>query len=182
MTHPVLAMPRLRFGLLSRRLVLAGLAGLAAAPAGAGEADLLRGVEGDHPAGYYRRAADLFREGRRDEAVFVFYLGQLRYRTHLAARPDLPRDRDAALFASLSEVVGRPVNEYAFGDIPALDRTLKAVMAYDAAHPDTFTPPAHYPQATRSIREGLELFRQKLVTEADQIRAMRTRNGLPNRN
>lgn len=174
MTRPVHAM--------SRRLILAGLAALAASPASAREAELLRGVEGDHPAGYYRRAADLLREGRRDEAVFVFYLGQLRYRTHLAARPDLPRDRDAALFASLSEVVGRPVNEYAFGDIPALDRALKAVIAYDAAHPDGFTPPDRYPQATRSIRDGLEQFRRKLIAEADQIRAMRTRNGLPNRN
>lgn len=167
---------------MSRRLILAALAALAAGPASAQQSELLRGVEGDHPAGYYRRAADLLREGRRDEAVFVFYLGQLRFRTHLAARPELPRDRDAALFASLSEVVGRPVNEYAFGDIPALDRTLKAVMAYDAANPDAFTPPASYPQATRSIRIGLEQFRQKIVAEADQIRAARIRNGLANRN
>lgn len=174
MTRPIHAM--------SRRLLLAGLVALAAGPVRAQRAELLRGVEGDHPAGYYRRAADLLREGRRDEAVFVFYLGQLRYRTHLAARPELPRDRDAALFASLSEVVGRPVNEHAFGDIPALDRTLKAVIAYDEAHPDAFTPPARYPQATRSIREGLEQFRRTLVTEADRIRAARVRNGLANRN
>jgi hypothetical protein len=167
---------------LSRRSVLAfAAAALASSAVAADEARLLAGLEGDHPAGYYRRAADLFRAGRRDEAVFVFYLGQLRYRTHLAARPELPRDRDAAAFASLSEVVGRPVNEYAFGDIPALDRTLRAVMAYDAAHPDAFTPPDRYPQASRSVREGMERFRQKIVAERDSIRAQRVANGLANR-
>ncbi|MCZ8320324.1 MAG: hypothetical protein O9296_01900 [Novosphingobium sp.] len=62
----------------SRRLILAALAFAAAGPAlASGEAALLQGVEGDHPAGYYRRAADLMRAGRRDEAVFVFYLGQI---------------------------------------------------------------------------------------------------------
>ena len=74
----------------SRRLILDALVLAGASPVlASGEAALLQGVEGDHPAGYYRRAADLMRAGRRDEAVFVFYLGQLRYRTHLAARPDL---------------------------------------------------------------------------------------------
>lgn len=162
--------------------MIAVLAALPAGAAAAQDASTLRGVEGDHPAGYYRRAADLFRAGKRDEAVFIFYLGQLRYRTHLTARPELPRDRDAAAFASLSEVVGRPINEYAFGDLPALDRTLKAVMAYDAARPDAFTPPDRYPQATRTIRTGMEAFRQKLVADAEQIRAARLRNGLTNRN
>ena len=84
---------------LSRRSALTLLVAALVSPAAADEARLLRGLEGDHPACYYRRAADLFRAGQRDEAVFVFYLGQLRYRTHLAARPDLPRDRDAAAFA-----------------------------------------------------------------------------------
>ena len=167
---------------LSRRSALALLAVALASPAAADEARLLRGLEGDHPAGYYRRAADLFRAGQRDEAVFVFYLGQLRYRTHLAARPDLPRDRDAAAFASLSEVVGRPVNEYAFGDIPALERTLKAVLAYDAAHPDAFTPPDRYPQASRSVREGMERFRAQIIATQESIRAQRVANGLTNRN
>lgn len=170
----------------SRRSLLAALAATplgAAIPAfAAGEAALLQGVEGDHPAGYYRRAADLMRAGRRDEAVFVFYLGQLRYRTHLAARPDLPRDRDPALFASLSEVVGRPVNEYAFGDIPALDRTLKAVMAYDAANPDRFTSPTEFPQASRTVRTGMEQFRAQIVAQRETIRTQRQANGLPNRN
>src|SRR3954470_23971828 len=49
-------------------------------------AQLEAGIEAKHPASYIMLAAKLFQAGRRDDAVFWFYLGQLRYRTHLAAR------------------------------------------------------------------------------------------------
>jgi len=139
-------------------------------------------LAGLHPAEYYRRAAALFSGGKKDDAVFVFYLGQLRYRAHLAARRDLRPDGDPALFASLSEVVGRPLNEYAFGDIPALVRTLDAVLDYDRANPDRFTPPANFPQAYAGVRDGLAAMRTQMLADADKIRATRRSNGLENRN
>jgi hypothetical protein len=126
-------------------------------------------------------AAQMIAGAAKDDAVFVFYLGQLRYRVHLAARPELPPDRDRALFASLSEVVGRPVNEYAFGDIPALARTIDAVLAWDTAHPDPFTPPDRFRTAYASVRRGLQEMRATIMRDADKIRAQRTTNGLANR-
>jgi hypothetical protein len=107
-------------------------------------------LAGQHPAEYYRQAAKLFSTtSRKDDAVFVFYLGQLRYRAHLQARRDLKPDGDPALFGSLSEVVGRPLNEYAFGDLARLADVIDAVLAYDAANPDRFTPPAQFPNCVR---------------------------------
>src|SRR5262249_57333521 len=120
-------------------------------------------LAGQHPGEYYRRAAQLLGAGRKDDAVFIFYLGQLRYRAHLSARRDLKPDGDPALFASLSEVVGRPVNEYAFGDIPALARTIEAVLAYDRANPDRFTPPSNFAQAYIGVREGLAAMRERML-------------------
>ncbi len=158
-----------------------GIGPLRAQPA-AGIPRDVSALAGQHPAEYYRRAAALFKDGRQDDAVFVFYLGQLRYRTHLKARPALKRDGDPALFASLSEVVGRPLNEYAFGDIPALARTIEAVLAYDAANPDGFTPPMQFHEAHAAVREGLSGLRRQILAEQDQIRAQRARNGLVNRN
>ena len=139
-------------------------------------------LAGQHPAEYYRRAAQLFGSGKKDDAVFIFYLGQLRYRAHLSARRDLKPDGDPALFASLSEVVGRPVNEYAFGDIPALARTIDAVLAYDSANPDGFTPPATFPQAHAGVRDGLTAMRTQMLADQDKIRTTRQGNGLENRN
>ena len=113
--------------------------------------------------------------------MFVFYLGQLRFRTHLMARPDLKPDGDPALFASLSEVIGRPLNEYAFGDIPALARTIDAVLAYDLGNPDPFTPLAQFPAAHVSVREALVSMKASILAAAENIRTQRRANGLENR-
>lgn len=140
-----------------------------------------RALHGQHPAAYYAEAGRLMQAGERDAAVFIFYLGQLHFRTHLAARPDLRRDGDPAAFAALSESIGRPVNEYAFGDMPALVRTLDAVIAYDRANPDPFTDPATFPEAARRTREGMAQYRANLAGRFDEIRRLRAANGLENR-
>lgn len=138
-------------------------------------------LNGQHPAAYYEAAAELFRAGQPDDATFLFYLGQLRYRIHLTARPNNPVDGDRALFASLNDSFGRPINEWAFGDIPALLRTIDAVLAYDARAPDRFTPPATFPGPTRNIRAGLSSMRDDVARRAAEIRRERASNGLPNR-
>jgi hypothetical protein len=94
-----------------------------------------RGIEGQHPAVYYVLAQKLFASGQKDEAVFWFYAGQLRYRFHLRATPGRDPSGDPALFASLSEVIGRPINEYAFGDLDALRATLPACCAGTSSRP-----------------------------------------------
>ena len=153
---------------------------LAQTPSQTAEARLL---SGQHPAGYYKRAIVVFQTGRKEDGVFLFYLGQLRYRTHLAARGrELKPDADPALFASLSEVVGRPVNEWAFGDLAQLGLIIDGVLAYDEAYPDTFTSPMQYPQPHASIRAGLARMKAQVLAGADDIRAQRRKNGLENRN
>jgi hypothetical protein len=73
---------------MDRRIVLGILTALVAAPAFAQQSreQVASGLNGQNPAAYYQSAMALFRAGRRDDATFIFYLGQLRYRTHLAAR------------------------------------------------------------------------------------------------
>lgn len=53
--------------------------------------------------------------GRKDDAVFFFYLGQLRYRAYLLSDPK----RDRSLFDAMMSAMGPPINQYAFGDIKA---------------------------------------------------------------
>jgi hypothetical protein len=169
--------------MMDRRLVLGAMAALAATPAFAQQSreQVAAGLNGQNPAAYYQSAMTLFRAGQRDDATFIFYLGQLRYRTHLRARPDLKPDGDPALFGSLSEVVGRPINEWAFGDMPAALRTLDAVLAYDARDPDRFTPPGQFKAAHDSTREGMRGFRRQMEAQAQDIKRQRAANGLENR-
>jgi hypothetical protein len=139
------------------------------------------GIEKRHPAALYILAGKLFEAGARDEAVFWFYAGQLRYRFHLAANPDLPPSGDPALFASFSQVLGQPINEYAFGDLAALVGTIDKVMAWDERTDNEFTSKTAQAAAWGEIREGLGKMREYVVANGDEIRAQRKQNGLENR-
>jgi len=143
---------------------------------------LKKGIENQHPATYYILAQKLFESGKKDEAVFWFYVGQLRYRFHLLANPNLEPSGDPALFASFSEVIGRPINEYAFGDLKALDATLEKVLAWDEATGNGFTSTKAHKAEWVKTREGLKGLRQQVMDNGNSIRAQRKANGLPNRN
>lgn len=173
--------------------VAASLLLLAASPARAEEnyleaaakktpEQLMKGIENEHPAAYYVLAMKLFGGDRKDEAIFWFYAGQLRYRFHIAARPDLDPSGDPALLASLSETIGRPINEYAFGDLEVLDATLEKVKVWDAETPNGFTSKTTYAQQWKATRDGMEQLIVYIRANGDKIREQRKANGLENRN
>ncbi len=139
------------------------------------------GITGKHPATYYQLAASLMSAGRQDEAVFWFYAGQLRYRVHLSCIDAEKQKDEAPLFGALSESVGRPINEYAFGDPPALAATLQKVLDWDAEAENGFTSKTDCAAVLEANRKGLADVRQSVIDGADMIRAERTKNGLPNR-
>jgi hypothetical protein len=143
---------------------------------------LRNGIENQHPSYFYFLAWKLFASGKKDEAVFWFYAGQLRYRVYLLANKDkLKPSGDPALFASLSEEIGRPLNEYAFGDIPQLAKTINAVLAWDQSHANPLTPRDKYRSEYDQVVAGLIHMRDEVMQKADSIRKTRAANGLENR-
>jgi hypothetical protein len=144
---------------------------------------LKNGIENQHPTAFYILAQKLFIAGQKDDAVFWFYAGQLRYRVYLLVnKHSLDPSGDPALFASLSEDVGRSINEYAFGDIPQLAKTIDAVIAWDQSHANPLTPRDKYKSQYDQIVAGLTQMRDQVLKQADSIRKTRTANGLQNRN
>ncbi len=143
---------------------------------------LMTGIENAHPATYYALALKLFAGEKKDDAVFWFYAGQLRYRFHLASHPELDPSGDPAVFASLAETVGRPINEYAFGDLRTLDATLGKVRGWDEKTPNGFTSKTRYAAAWKTTRDGMESLVKYMRENGEQIRAQRRASGLENRN
>lgn len=123
------------------------------------------------------RAAPLMQAGRRDEATFWFYAGQLRWRSRLNASPTPDLTGEPALFSSLFETLGPPVNGWAFGDIPKLQRTIDNVLLWDVRYPDPSLDPAVH----KRMRAGLTALRSQIGREADMIRVERASRGLENR-
>jgi len=135
----------------------------------------------EHPASYYLYAMRLFGEGRKEDAVFWFYAGQLRYRFHLAANPQLPRDGDPAVMSALNAQVGEVINGWAGGDPVAWAKQIDRALAWDDKTPNGFTSKQKHAQPWREIRSGLEAMKATIVRDADKIREQRTKAGLPNR-
>jgi hypothetical protein len=134
-------------------------------------------VPNAHPSGYYVLASRLYDRGDEDEAVFWFYAGQLRYRTHLACNPDLPPDGDPALFSALSEVIGSEINFYAFGDLDMLLDTIDAVIEWDRSTPNGYAPDANCSAARSGILSGLNELKAYIAENTNDIRAQRLSSG-----
>ena len=65
-----------------------------------------------HPAQYFDEMANYLNEEKFNEAAFLFYLGRMRYKYYNSANPKYQASNDGALLASLSMVLGEPINLY----------------------------------------------------------------------
>ena len=125
----------------------------------------------------------LFQLGERDEAVFWFYAGQLRLRYYLGIYKGDPTA--AGVLDAVVETFGPPINQYAFGDIPKLARTIDDVLVWDDKTPNHVHPPlaqalpeAEWPRVREKIRNGMLELKQMMLDQADEIRAQRRQNNL----
>jgi hypothetical protein len=132
----------------------------------------------EHPSEYYKYAAYLWKGGKKDEALFWFYAGQLRYRFHLKANPDLDKSGDPALFASLQEMLGKPINMYAGSDAENWVRKIDDVLAWDAEKPNGFTSKEEHREEWEKVRKGLADFKEYINTHQDELKNQREQNGV----
>jgi soluble cytochrome b562 len=144
-------------------------------------AELERMMPDEHPYGYFILAARTFAEGEKQEAVRWLYVGQIRWRFHIAANPNLPPDGDPALLASMMEVVARPINEWAGGDVDQWIASMQAALDWDAATPNGFTSKSEHSAEHETVRSGLGGLIASIDEQRTQIPRRRSENGLENR-
>lgn len=133
-----------------------------------------------HPAAYYLYASRIFNEGRKDDAVVWYYVGELRYRFLMEAQPSKQRE-ESTVFNSMHSMVGGMINQYAAGDLNRWIGQIDEALAWDAANPNGFTSKIAYPAAYRSSREGGEKLKAAIRSDPEKIRAMRAQRGLETR-
>ena len=120
-----------------------------------------------HPLVEYETTMALLEKQEFDEAVYCFYRGQLRYRIHLSARPDLDPSADPALFGSMNGFLGAIVNGQAQNDLPSLVKTIDDVLEWHESSNDLFTPKEQFPEAHKEQREGLMRLREQFAENED---------------
>lgn len=89
------------------------------------------------PPVLYEAASALFADGRKDESMFWFYLGQLRARSDANKRKDASGQR---MVSGFNERHGSRINRHAFKDLNKLRKVVGDVVAWDRTHQRTYDP------------------------------------------
>lgn len=117
---------------IDTRLTTATIKSLQAAKPGKDRNALIATIAGAPenyaPPLFYLLSSVLLQEGRSDEAMFWFYAGQLRCRIDANICADVSA-RNAV--PTLNQMYGKPINQYAFQDIPKLKQTVEKVLAWE---------------------------------------------------
>lgn len=124
---------------------------------------LTKDVERMHPVAMFFLAKRLNDAGRNDEALFWFYEGQLRWRSHIRKNKDV---MEQAVFDRLFSDIGPDINRYGGRHIPIWLKTIDDALAWDAQHPDDFTPAGPEKDVTR---KGLVDLKSMIVNRRDEF-------------
>ncbi|WP_156812114.1 hypothetical protein [Idiomarina xiamenensis] len=146
--------------------------------------ELQNSLTDSHPSAYFELASRLFAQGseaQKQAAVRWFYIGQIRYRAYLKANPDFEPSADPALFSSLMEVVGRPLNGYIGADVDAWVTIIDQAITWHQQHPDNFMGKQQHQATYNEVVDGLQSMRDDLAASKAQIEQQREANGLENR-
>jgi hypothetical protein len=117
------------------------------------------------PPVLYALSRVLFDNGRKDEAMFWFYAGQLRARFDANRCADISA-REAA--AVLNREYGPSINRYAFKDIAKLEGLIPRVVEWDRKTPHSYDHRWINLHGMGSILSGFEPGRQALSLPKDQ--------------
>lgn len=138
-------------------------------------------LEESHPVTYYLYAQRLFEKNDKNAAVMWFYVGQLRFKFHLLANPNLPADGEPATMGALNETLGRAINEWAGGSPKDWSASIDKALAWDNVHANAFTSKKQHAKDLEELRAGLAGLSQYIIANTDNIRANRAQAGLENR-
>lgn len=106
-----------------------------------------------NPSVLYALSDALFKKGRKDEAMFWFYAGQLRARSDANKSLDKSAGQGVRV---LNQTYGMQINQYAFTNIANLESTIDKVVAWDKRTPRSYDP--------RWIAlHGMDAFTKKVV-------------------
>lgn len=131
-----------------------------------------------NPANYLLYAQVLWSRGERDQAVFWFYIGELRYRFCLASMKSGGQPCDASLFGSLHQEIGSQINLYAGGDPDKWIAEMGKALDWDASHPNGYTPKTTFATDYDKTRSGLEGLRGYVKAHKAELLAAREQNGI----
>ncbi len=121
-------------------------------------------AETDHPSGFYTSVGVYMDKEAYEDAGFLFYLGQLRYRYFLACYPD--HDDERAIFATLHNLHSAKLDSVLMEDQSKYAELLDAVIQYSEHQDYFFCPKSKNKQAYQETVGSLIQFREELKEDS----------------
>lgn len=140
-------------------------------------AELKKEAQLIHPVGFYILSKKLFDEGERNESIFWFYVGSIRYRYFLSSIADDPFHPENELFERVQFEIGGVILDYAGGDPQLWAEQIGKANQWDTDHLNFFYPKKNNPDALAETKSGVQRLKQKLLDEKDDILRQRIENG-----
>ena len=137
-------------------------------------------LDEEHPSKYIEAIGELLKDSNLNDAAFVYYLGDLRYRYYTEVNPDYKPSDDGALLGSFESVFGGAINMYLETNIDNFVSVLKASGDYFAKNDYPFYPraknpakydtlAAKYPKLIKDLETNKEKYRKQWDEERIQI-------------
>ena len=130
-----------------------------------------------HPVGFYFLAKKLFEEGQRDESIFWFYVGSIRYRYFLSSIGDDPFHNENELFGKVQFEIGGIILDYAGGNPAFWAEQIGKANQWDTDSLNFFYLKKNNPTELAEIKKNVQGLQQKLLAEKDSIIGQRIENG-----
>jgi len=86
------------------------------------------------PVDYFEKAAEFMELGKYNDASFLYYLGDLRYRYYNSVNPKYSKSNDGALLASLNYALGEPIGYYLRSNVDNFVGILKKCSDYHSTN------------------------------------------------
>ncbi len=129
-----------------------------------------------HPAGLYILAKKLFKNNKKDDAVFWLTVGHLRFKFHLATKPNTKSLDGPSLFSTLQNFIGVPINEYAGFRPEQWAQAAKKAKQWDLDNNNSFTSKKKYQKEYAATHVEMDNMINYIIDNKEKIRQDRLQN------
>jgi hypothetical protein len=132
------------------------------------------GIQNKSPTTYFALATELFRSGRRDDATFWYYVGEVRYRfLVLAKAKGAELSEEQAHFWLLSQSVGQSIYEKADQHSAALMRSIDRALEWDLQQPNGYTSKSEFRSEHERARQEMLALRERIKIDPNSLKVRR---------
>ncbi len=123
-----------------------------------------------HPAGLYILASKLFKENKKDDAVFWLTIGHLRFRFHLITKAESTAPDGSSLFSTLQNFIGTPIYDYAGINPDSWIKTAQQAKQWDLNNGNSFTSKEKYKKEYAAIHLEIDNMINYIKNNKDEIK------------